>query len=134
MRFCLVDRIVEIDAGKSVTAIRNLTLGEEYLADHFPGFAVMPGVLMLETMVQASAWLMRYTEDFRYSMVLLKEARAIKFNNFVTPGRSLRITSSLHSRDDTTCTFKASGTVDDTSTVSARLILEQFNLCDRDLG
>ena len=50
MRFNLIDKIVEVQAGSSLKAIKNLTLGEEYLADHFPTFPVMPGVLMLETL------------------------------------------------------------------------------------
>jgi len=53
MRFHLVDRIVEVKPGRSLKAIKNLTLGEEYLADHFPTFPVMPGVLMLQTLVEA---------------------------------------------------------------------------------
>src|ERR687888_105779 len=59
MRFNLVDRIVEVQPGRSLRAVKNLTLGEEYLADHFPAFPVMPGVLMLEALVEAGAWLLR---------------------------------------------------------------------------
>ena len=57
MRFNLIDRIVEVRPGRGLQAVKNLTLGEEYLADHFPTFPVMPGVLMLETLVEAGAWL-----------------------------------------------------------------------------
>ena len=57
MRFTLVDRIVALEPGKTITAVKNLSLAEEYLADHFPGFPVLPGVLMLEAMTQAAAWL-----------------------------------------------------------------------------
>lgn len=130
MRFTLIDKITELDAGKSVTAIKNLSLAEEYLADHFPGFAVMPGVLMLEAMVQAGAWLMRYTEDFKYSAVLLKQARATKFNSFVVPGQTLSVTATVQKWGPRECVFKASGSVAGTSTVSGRLTLEQFNLSD----
>ena len=82
MRFSLVDRIVELEKGQSITTVKNLSLAEEYLQDHFPGFAVMPGVLMIEACVQSAAWLMRATEDFKYSTVLLKQAKAVKFNSF----------------------------------------------------
>jgi 3-hydroxyacyl-[acyl-carrier-protein] dehydratase len=92
----------------------------------------MPGVLMVEALVQTGAWLMRYTEDFRYSNVLLKEAKATKFNNFVTPGKALVIECELHKKDGNLYTFKASGTVDGLSAVSSRLTLEQFNLAERD--
>ena len=127
MRFLLVDRITALEAGRSITAIKNLSLAEEYLADHFPGFPVMPGVLMLESLVQAGAWLMRYTENFKYSTILLKQARAVRFNNFVIPGKTLLLTATMHRREKDHWVLKANGTVDGTSTVSARLTLEQLN-------
>lgn len=130
MRFTLIDRITVIEPGTSLKAVKNLSLAEEYLADHFPGFPVMPGVLMVESLVQAGAWLMRHTENFQYSAVLLKEARAIRFNNFVAPGKTLHVECSVHKRAERTYTFKGSGTVDGTSAVSAKLTLEQFNLAD----
>ena len=74
MRFNLIDRIVELQPGRSLWAYKNLTLGEEYLADHFPTFPVMPGVLMLHTLVEAGAWLLRLSDDYRYSVVTLREA------------------------------------------------------------
>jgi 3-hydroxyacyl-[acyl-carrier-protein] dehydratase len=47
MRFTLLDRILQLDPGSRIVAVKNLSLAEEYLADHFPRFPVMPGVLML---------------------------------------------------------------------------------------
>ena len=132
MRFSLVDRIDSLEAGKSITAIKNLSLAEEYLADLFPGFPVEPGVLMLESMVQASAWLMRFSDEFQYSTVLLKQARAVRFNSFLQPGQTLNISSVIHRREPRSYVFKATGTVDGNSTVSARLTLEQFNLSERE--
>jgi 3-hydroxyacyl-[acyl-carrier-protein] dehydratase len=131
MRFVLIDRITEVKTGQSLVAVKNLSLAEEYLADHFPGFPVMPGVLMVEALVQTGAWLMRHEEDFAYSMVLLKAVKAVKFVNFVSPGKTLHLTAELHEWNDGECTFKGNGTVDGASAVSARLTLERFNLADR---
>ncbi len=131
MRFHLVDRIVALSPGESITAAKNVSAAEEYLADHFPGFAVLPGVMMVETLVQASAWLIRATDDFKDSVILLRQARAVKFNNFVRPGRTLVVTCTLHSRGDGETTLKASGEVDGKNAVSARLTLGHFNLADR---
>lgn len=132
MRFCLVDRILSLEAGQSVTATKSLSLAEEYLGDHFPGFPVMPGVLMVEALVQTGAWLMRHSEQFQYSTVLLKEARAVRFNNFVSPGQTLQIDCTVQKKTDRTYTIKGQGTVEGGSAVSARLTLEQFNLAERD--
>src|SRR5579859_4238464 len=92
MRFNLVDGIVEVQPGERIKAIKNLTLGEEYLADHFPTFPVMPGVLMLQTLVEGAAWLLRATEDFRHSVIVLRDARNVKYGNFMQPGNSMTIT------------------------------------------
>lgn len=132
MRFTLIDKITELKAGQSVTAVKNLSLAEEYLADHFPGFPVMPGVLMLEAMVQAGAWLMRYTEDFQYSAVLLKQARAMRFNSFVVPGQTLTVNVTVQKWGPRECVLKAAGSVEGASTVNARLTLEQFNLAENE--
>jgi 3-hydroxyacyl-[acyl-carrier-protein] dehydratase len=131
MRFLLVDRILSLEPGQSITAIKNVSAAEEYLADHFPGYPVLPGVMMLECLVQTSAWLMRATEDFRYSTILLKQAKALKYNNFVQPGRTLTVSATVHERGDREYVLKGSGTVDGKSTFSARVTLEQFNLADR---
>ena len=53
MRFTLVDRIVLLEPGAKIVTVKTLSLAEEYLADHFPRFPVMPGVLMLEAMTQS---------------------------------------------------------------------------------
>src|SRR3954452_4076590 len=100
MRFVLLDRIVELQAGQSLDAGKNLSLGEEYLADHFPGFPVMPGVLMLEALTQAGAWLIRDMDDFAHSVVLLKQARTIKYGSFVEPGRQLQLRVEFTSHDE----------------------------------
>lgn len=131
MQFFLVDRITSLEAGKSVSAVKNLSLAEEYLADHFPGFPVMPGVMMLETLVQACGWLIRYTEDFKHSTILLRQAKALKFNNFVTPGRTLIVNASVTEWGESRVEVKGAGTVNGQSAVSAKLILERFNLGDK---
>ena len=92
MRFNLVDRILEVEPGKRIRMVKNLTLAEEYLADHFPTFPVMPGVLMLQTLVEAGSWLLRITEDFRHSVIALREAKNVKYGNFMEPGKSLIVT------------------------------------------
>jgi 3-hydroxyacyl-[acyl-carrier-protein] dehydratase len=134
MRFNLIDRIVEVCPGKSLRAIKNLTLGEEYLADHFPSFPVMPGVLMLQTLVEAGAWLLRLTDDFAHSVVVLREVRNIKYGTFMEPGKQLSVGVELIERGDGRATFKGKGETEGQPTVSARVTLAFYNLRDREEG
>ena len=83
---------------------------------------------MLEAMTQAAAWLIRASEDFAHSMVLLKEARGVKYGQFVEPGHTLRVTVEIVSQTDRETTVKAKGMVDERSTVQGRLVLERYNL------
>lgn len=133
MRFHLIDRILELDPGKRIRMVKNLTLGEEYLADHFPTFPVMPGVLMLQTLVEGSAWLLRATEDFQYSVVVLREARNVKYGSFMQPGNSMTITveTAEYSAANSTAVFKGKAEMAGNSTVSAKFTVARYNLRDR---
>jgi len=132
MRFVLIDRIVELNRGQSLVAVKNLSLAEEYLADHFPGFPVMPGVLMLEALTQAGAWLVRDMEDFAHSVVLLKQAKTIKYGSFVEPGRQLTLRVDLVSNSETETSFKGVGTIDGQEMVKGRFTLMRYNLRTKD--
>lgn len=131
MRFNLVDRIVAVEPGRSLRAVKNLTLAEEYLADHFPTFPVMPGVLMLQTLVEAATWLLRITDDFAQSVIVLRQAKGVKFGSFMEPGKQLVATVELTERDGGQAIFKAKAEMDGMNTVAARLIMEGYNLRSR---
>lgn len=131
MRFTLLDRIVDLDPGVKITGLKALTMAEEYLGDHFPRFPVMPGVLMLQAMTDAGAWLVRVTEDFAHSMVSLREANNLRYGQFVEPGQTLMVEAEIVKSDETETRLKARGTVDGQVTVSARLVLARYNLADK---
>jgi 3-hydroxyacyl-[acyl-carrier-protein] dehydratase len=132
MRFLLLDSIQSYEPGVELTAIKNVALSEEYLADHFPEFPVLPGVFMLEAATQSAAWLLRLSENFAHSVICLKEARNIKYADFVPPGHTLTVTVSMIKREDRLATFKVAGQLGDRPTLSGRLVLETYNLRDRD--
>jgi 3-hydroxyacyl-[acyl-carrier-protein] dehydratase len=132
MRFNLVDRILELEPGRRIVASKNLTLGEEYLADHFPTFPVMPGVLMLQALVEAGSWLLRITEDFQYSVITLREAKSVKYGQFITPGQELILTVELGERNEKVANLKGKGHVEGVQTVGARLTLARYNLATFD--
>jgi len=133
MRFHLVDRILELEPGKRIRMVKNLTLAEEYLADHFPRFPVMPGVLMLQALVESASWLVRLTEDYRHSVIALREVKNVKYGTFMEPGKSL-VTSVEWVEEDTPqalVTFKGKGEMDGQSAVSARFTVIRYDLRDR---
>jgi 3-hydroxyacyl-[acyl-carrier-protein] dehydratase len=115
-----------------LTAVKNVSLAEEYLADHFPEFPVLPGVFMLEAATQAASWLVRLSENYAHSLITLQEARSVKFTDFVSPGHQLRITVEQLKREDALVSFKFQGDVEGRVCVSGRLTLECSNLADDD--
>jgi 3-hydroxyacyl-[acyl-carrier-protein] dehydratase len=131
MRFQLLDRILAIEPGKSIRMVKNLTLAEEYLADHFPTFPVMPGVLMLQTLVEAGAWLLRISDDFQHSVIALREAKNVKYGAFMQPGKSMVVTAELSEAQEGQVVFKGKGECDGASTVSAKFTVARYNLRDR---
>ena len=89
---------------------------------------------MLETLVEAGAWLLRLTDDYRHSVIVLRDARNVKYGNFMQPGFSLVVTVEMMETavDAPEVVFKGKGEMDGTSTVSAKYTLARYNLRDRD--
>ena len=90
MRWIWIDKFVEFESGRRAVAVKNVTLSEEHLHDHFPGFPVMPECLMIEAMAQTAGILVGQTSNFQEKIVLAKINKAVFFD-YVTPGDSLRI-------------------------------------------
>ena len=132
MKFVLIDRISELEPGRRIVAHKALSLAEEYLADHFPAFPVLPGVLVLEAMVQASAWLVRQALDFAPGLIVLREARNVTYKSFVAPGQVLTIESVCKELDSERSAFAATGRVGEQEIVKGRISLRHLNLADTD--
>ncbi len=119
MHFCLVDRVLERTDGRIVT-LKQVSAAEEYLQDHFPGFPVLPGVFMVESLVQAAQELLRGSgENSGDGRWVLGSVRALKYGSFVRPGESLRIEVTLHKRaEGGVIEFKGEGVVVRTGSAS----------------
>ena len=131
MRFHLIDRIVSCEPGKVLRGIKRLTAGEEYLADHFPGFPIMPGVMQLQSLVEAASWMLRLTDDFAQSVTVLREVKTVKYGNLMQPGKALDVTVELTGRDGASAAFKGKGECEGVQTVAAQFTLVGYNLRDR---
>jgi 3-hydroxyacyl-[acyl-carrier-protein] dehydratase len=132
VKFALVDRIVECHPPERLVAIKAVSLAEEYLADHFPTFPVLPGVLMLESLSESAAWLVRAAEDFAHSVILLKQARNVTYKSFMKPGGVLRTEVVCRNLSADESDFVGTGMCEDREVVKARFTLRHFNLGERD--
>ena len=94
MKFVLVDRFLSLDENSAV-AVKNVTAAEEYLADHFPRFPVLPGVFMVEALTQAARAVL---EKRGIRRMVLGEVKALRYGSFVRPGESLRVEVKLEKK------------------------------------
>lgn len=123
MRFELIDRVLEREADRLV-AVKNVSNAEEYLGDHFPGFPVLPGVMMLETLVQAGRLLAEQGDDKPERPLVIREVRNVRYGNMVRPGQALQVEVKLRGRDaDGGYDFQGTGTVDGDVAVQGRFRL-----------
>jgi 3-hydroxyacyl-[acyl-carrier-protein] dehydratase len=132
MRFILIDKIIRLDSGKVIKAVKGVSLAEEYLADHFPTFPVLPGVLLLEGLIESASWLVREAENFAHSMILLEEARNVKYKSFLAPGSQIEYTVDAKTIEENVSSFTGSGVSDGEKIVEAKFALRHFNLADED--
>lgn len=117
MRWFWIDRFVEFESGSRAVAVKNVSLAEEHLHDHFPGFAVMPGSLIVEGLAQTGGILLGEKNGFRYAVILAKVPK-VTFHSWAVPGDTLMYTAELI--DDRT----EGGTVACTARVGERVVAE----------
>jgi 3-hydroxyacyl-[acyl-carrier-protein] dehydratase len=96
VRWIWIDKFIEFESGKRAVAIKNLTLAEEHLHDHFPGFPVMPASLILEGMAQTAGILVGEARNFEEKVILAKIKRAT-LEGMARPGQQLRYEATIES-------------------------------------
>jgi 3-hydroxyacyl-[acyl-carrier-protein] dehydratase len=131
MRFILIDKVVSLDSGKQIKAVKGLSLAEEYLADHFPAFPVLPGVLLLEGLIESASWLVREAENFAHSMILLEQARNVKYRSFLAPGAQIEYTVETNTIEENVSSFTGFGISGGECIVEAKFGLRHFNLASQ---
>ncbi|MBW8016114.1 MAG: beta-hydroxyacyl-ACP dehydratase [Planctomycetes bacterium] len=96
MRWIWIDKFLEFNSGKSAVSLKNVTLAEEHLHDHFPGFPVMPECLMIEAMAQTAGILCGEARNFEEKVILAKIRKAVFFH-FVRPGDTIILHAEIES-------------------------------------
>ncbi len=90
--FLLVDRVIDIQPGKSIVAVKNVTCNESFFEGHFPEIKIMPGVLIIEAVAQAGGILLYHSiPDPMKKLVVLSKIQNARFRKIVTPGDQLRL-------------------------------------------
>ena len=120
----LVDVVVAHEPGHTVEAIKNVTVNEEYFQGHFPGMPLMPGVMMVESLLQvASILLFEDVEENSNSRAELREVNNAKFRRQVLPGDCLNLKVTLLSHISGTVVVQGVATVDDSIVAEAELVI-----------
>jgi beta-hydroxyacyl-ACP dehydratase FabZ len=121
--FLLVDRILEVEKGKRIVGIKNVTFNEEFFQGHFPGNPVMPGVLIVEAMAQVAAiGLLGIIPDHEKKLLYLSAVDRCKFRRPVVPGDQLRIEAEILNLKTRVCKCRAVATVNGQVCAEAELL------------
>ncbi|WP_396213587.1 bifunctional UDP-3-O-[3-hydroxymyristoyl] N-acetylglucosamine deacetylase/3-hydroxyacyl-ACP dehydratase [Gemmatimonas sp.] len=111
--FLLVDRILELEEGKRIVGLKNVTINEPFFQGHFPGHPIMPGVLIIEAMAQVGGMLlMRTIDDPASKVVYFLSLDNVKFRRPVKPGDQLRLELEVLQKRGTLCKMKGTAYVD----------------------
>lgn len=121
MRFILVDRVTELVAGERARGVKCVTMSEDFLADHFPGYAVMPGVLLIESLAQLGGLLAECSargsdaeprEGLRVRRAILAQIEKAKFERMVVPGDRVELSAHLEQSMEGAARVRAEATVE----------------------
>jgi 3-hydroxyacyl-[acyl-carrier-protein] dehydratase len=122
MRFLLVDRITELESGKSAKGIKNVTLSEDFFTHHFPFHPIMPGALITECLVQLADWLLRESANFEL-IGTPSTFDSLKFYKLVRPGDQLKLEVELVSREEDVCKLRGKARIGDDTVATGRFTM-----------
>jgi beta-hydroxyacyl-ACP dehydratase FabZ len=121
--FLLVDRVLELEPGKRIVAVKNVSFNEPFFQGHFPGAPVMPGVLIVEALAQAGAILLLHDFAERHGkLVYFAGIDAARFRRVVGPGDQLRLTMEVIKLRSRTCKMKGIAEVDGELAAEAEIL------------
>jgi len=119
----MVDRVTEFTKGISASAIKNITLSDDILHDHFPDYPVFPGAMLIEAMAQLGGFLLEMSVNTKKYIrwALLAQIDKAKFHNPAEPGDQLRLTAELDEQMDDAAKVNVTVQCGDTKIANARL-------------
>ncbi len=123
--FLLVDRVIDYTADKQLTAIKNVSVNEPFFPGHFPGHPVMPGVLVIEALAQASGLLVHLSNtngDTRKALFYLARVDKARFTRMVVPGDQIVLKTEQVRRIRSMCQFRCEAFVEDKLVAAAELL------------
>jgi beta-hydroxyacyl-ACP dehydratase FabZ len=121
--FLLVDRVLKLEKGKSIVAIKNVTYNEPFFNGHFPEYKIMPGVLIIEALAQAGGILLFHSlPDPEDKIVLLSKIKSAKFRKPVIPGDQIEFHVDLVKEKNRFCEVKGKAYVDEEVAVESEVI------------
>jgi 3-hydroxyacyl-[acyl-carrier-protein] dehydratase len=130
MRWIWIDKFVEFESGKRAVSVKNVTLAEEHIHDHFPGFPVMPECLIIEAMAQTAGILVGQAKNFEEKVILAKINKCVFFD-YVRPGDTLKLEAIIDSIAPEAAGTKGKITRDETLVAEIDLM---FSHIDQNIG
>ncbi len=124
MRYFLIDRVTEYETGRFAAGVKNITLSDDIIHDHFPDFPVMPGALIVEAMAQLAGFLIETTVNTPELIrrAVLAQIEKAKFHRFAEPGDQLRIAVTIGQQFDDAIRVVGEATIDGEKASHARLM------------
>ena len=133
MRWVWIDKFVEFTSKRRAVAIKNVTLAEDHLHDHFPGFPVMPPSLMIEGMAQTAGILVGEAREFSENVILAKISLA-RFDDYGYPGDQLRYEATIDSLDERAAVTRGTVARNGTPIGTVNLIFSHLNSANTPAG
>lgn len=125
----MVDRVLEINPGKSIVAIKNVTCNESFFEGHFPEVKIMPGVLIVEAVAQAGGILLYHSlPEPEKKLVVLSKIQNVKFRKIVVPGDQLRLEAEIIKFRTRFCHVRGKAFVDKEIAVEGDIIASVLDL------
>jgi len=130
--FLLVDRVLELEEGKSLTAIKNVTYNEYFFQGHFPEKKIMPGVLILEALAQSGAILLSNTiTNPDNKLFLMSKIEKVRFRKPVIPGDQLKLKAEIIKLKNRFCLMRGTAYVDGEIVTEGEIMASIMDLGER---